>query len=379
MKKIIGLLFIIVIVLSFINQKQSKQELRGVYVSYIEISKYLKDKEEIKSKEEIVNILQNIKKLKLNTIILQVRPSMDAIYKSNVFPLSKYLSSTNSYPYDVLSYFLEEAHKENIKVIVWINPYRILTMGTKDDIPNNNPTYKYKDTNIVYEKNGVYLNPAREETNDLILQGVKELLTYPIDGILMDDYFYPDMEIDQKEYEEKNKGETLEEFHLEIINDMVKKVHKECKKKKVLFGISPEGNIENNYQKQGADVKKWLKEKDYVDFIMPQIYYGFENEIKPFIETSNEWNQMIQNDIPLYPALAFYKTGIKDQYAKKGEDEWMNHHDIIEKQIIHIRSLNHYQGFILYRYDYLFGENLTDSNKKEIKNLIKLLNREQNI
>lgn len=376
MKKIL-FLFLIIVLLSFITpqkEETEKDELRGIYISYIEISRYLKDKSEEESKKTIEGMIHNSKEFGLNTILLQVRPSCDSLYDSNIFPLSKYLTDHNTYPYDVLEYFLEVAHKNDIAVMAWINPYRISTTGTKEDIPVNSPAYPYKDTRMVYEKNGVYWNPAKKEVEKIIVEGVKEILEYPVDGILMDDYFYPGEDVDLEEYEEENLNISLEEYRLKKINEMVKAVHRECQKKNIIFGISPDGNMENNYHKNYADVKEWLEKEEYIDFIMPQLYYGFENTTKPFIETSNEWNNLIKNDIPLYPVLAFYKVGKEDMYAKEGYYEWMNRQDMIRNELIHIRSLSHYKGFVFYRYDNLFlEESFTKTSKAEKESVKKLL------
>lgn len=380
MKK--GLFFLLgILILLGISSKKSnpikeqKEETRGIYISYIEISNHLKEKKEEESKEKIKEMIENVNNLSLNTIILQVRPSCDAIYPSSIFPISKYLTEEETYPYDVLEYFIEESHKKKIKLYAWINPYRVST--TNEKIKENSPVYSYQNTDILYEKEGIYLNPAREETTALILEGVKEVLNYKVDGILFDDYFYPSDEIDKKEYEDEkkeNENLSLSEFHLSIVNEMIEKVHNLCKKKKIPFGVSPEGNIENNYEKNYADVKKWLSSNNYVDFMMPQLYYGFENGVKPFIPTSKEWSDLGKEEIPLYPVLAFYKVGKIDSYAKEGKEEWLANDNIIGKEIIHLRSLKNYQGFILYRYDSIFTESqFTNTSQKELKNLKKIL------
>jgi len=373
MKKTLVIILLLLGILLFDQKQETKEEeLRGVYISYIEISKYLKGKEEETSKNNINQMIENIKSMNLNTIILQVRPSTDAIYHSKIFPLSKYLTDTNEYPYDVLSYFTQICHENNIKLYAWINPYRISTTGTIQDIKENSPAYSYIGSDVLYENNGVYWNPARKETNEIILKGIEEVLEYDVDGILFDDYFYPGEDVDKLEYISSKK--TKEEFRLSIINEMVKEVHNLCKSKNVLFGISPEGNIENNYQKNYADIFTWLKEEDYIDFIMPQLYYGFFNSTKPFVTTSNEWNNYIQNNIPLYPVLAMYKVGKEDFYAKEGKNEWIENNNIIAKEIIHIRNLSHYKGFVLYRYDNLFlEEDFTNNSQIEIQNLKNLV------
>lgn len=374
MKKYIVIIIILLLVLLIVPTKKEDIELRGVFVSYIEINEYLKNKDEISSKIKIEEMITNIKSLKLNTIILQVRPSLDSIYFSNIFPLSTYLTDNNYYPYDVLDYFLKEAHKNNIKIYAWINPYRIRTTGNVNDISPNSPVYNKRYTDLVYEGSGLFLNPSKKETNNLILEGIKEVLEYDVDGILFDDYFYPSDDIDINDYNnylKENSFLSLKDYHLQVVNNMLYEVHNLCKEKNVPFGISPEGNIENNYEKNYADVLTWLKSNKYVDFIMPQLYYGFENSSKPFINTSTEWNKYINNEIPLYIALAVYKSNKIDLYAAQGEKEWLNNHDIIKKEIAYSRELSNYKGFVLYRYDNVF---IDEHSKEEVKNLELLLN-----
>ena len=170
-----------------------------------------------------------------------------------------------------------------------------------------------------------------------------------------------------------NKTISLKEYHLSIINNFIKKVHEEVKKldENILFGISPDGNIENNYNKNYADVTLWCSELDYIDFIMPQLYYGFNNENKPFKRTAEDWSKIVTNkNIKLYFALAFYKVGTIDNYAGSGSNEWLENDDIIKKQIIISRNINNYEGFSLFRYDNLFNKELfTKTTDKELDNL----------
>lgn len=351
-------------------EKQEEKEMKGIYISYIELSGHLRDKEENDSKKEIDLMIQNVKELGANTIILHVRPSMDAIYPSKIFPMSSYVSPNN---YDILSYFIEKSHEKKIKLIAWVNPYRILTQGTREDISIENPLYEKRNTRMVVEANGVFLNPAIQESTDIILEGIDEILEYPVDGILMDDYFYPGKDVDEEEYQEYLKTHdylSLQDYHLSVINNMIRLVHQHCEDKGVLFGVSPEGNIDNNYQQNGADVKRWMQEEGYVDFIMPQLYYGFQNGSKPFVETLREWQALNERKIPLIPVLAFYKVGKIDSYAREGKDEWLLQDNIIQKEIIHLKNQAHYQGFVLYRYDNIWNEEeYTSTSKQEINHL----------
>ena len=375
MKKILIILLLVFLIINtgFTN---SKEEIRGVFISYIEEKEYLSNDEE-KSKNNIMEIINNIKKSNYNLIILQVRSNCDSIYNSNIFK-EKLEGLSNDY-FDVLDYFIQESHKKGIKVYAWINPYRIRTTIDTSTITELSPAYKYLNTDYIYINNGIYFNPSKKEVEDLIVEGVKEIINnYEVDGILFDDYFYPGDDVDIKDYNEyieNNNYVDPKTYHLNIINRMVKRVHTICKNKNVLFGISPDGNINNNYDYLYADIYKWLDSSDYVDYIMPQIYYGFFNESKPFYNIVHEWNNYIKNkDIKLIIALAMYKSGNYDKYAKSGEYEWINSKDILKKEVLISRNLKQYNGFSIFRYDNLYGNNINDNQKEEASNLHQILN-----
>ena len=381
MKKIlIGVVFIIGVLISNIESEElPKEEIKGVFLSYIEINKYIKNDNYEISKNNINKIISNIKSMNLNTIILQVRSSSDSIYNSKIYPKSLYLVN-NEYDnyYDVLAYFIDEAHKYNIKIIAWINPYRVRTTENINNITDKNPAYKYLNTDTIYINNGVFYNPSKKEVTDLIIKGVEEVLEYDIDGLLFDDYFYPNVNIDEKDYQEYikyNDYVSPENYRLEVINNMIKKVYKKCKEKNVLFGISPDGNIENNYTTHYADVKTWMSKEGYIDFIMPQIYYGFYNSSRDYINTLKEWeNNLLNENIDLYVALAFYKVGQYDKYARDGKNEWLENDDIIMREILLSRNTKKYKGFSLFRYDNIFNQDtFTNNSVKEIENLKKII------
>ena len=379
MKKIIIILLIMLILFANIKETSGKkEELKGVFISYIELNNYLKEKSDEEIKNNIKQMIKNTEKLKLNTIFLQVRSQADAIYNSKIYPFSFYINEEEKMPFDILEYFIEESHKKNIKVYAWINPYRIRTNSNIDSITQNNPAYQYINSDYIYVNNGIYFNPSKKEVEDLIVNGVKEVLRYQVDGVLFDDYFYPDNEIDYKDYEEYIKNNNYIDkdiYNLNVVNRMIKRVHQECKSKNVLFGISPDGNIENNYNKNYADVKEWLESEEYIDFIIPQIYYGFYNTSKSYMNVVKEWEKLIKNNkIKYYIALAFYKVGKVDNYAKNGKNEWLENNNIIMKEIIISRNLKKYDGFVLFRYENLFNsEQFTNNSIKEIENIKKII------
>lgn len=344
-----------------------KDEKRAVFISYIELGEYIRGKDNNTSKNNINKMLDNIKEDNFNMVILHVRPFSDAIYESNIFPYSRYVvdKEGDNPGYDILKYFIGEAHKRKIEVHAWINPYRVRNTTDTSDISKDNPAYKYLNTNHVkvIENKGIFYNPASSEVTKLIVDGIVEIVkNYDVDGIHFDDYFYPDDTIDLENYQEYiNAGGTLtlSDYRLNNTTNMIKEVYTTIKSinKNILFGISPEGNINNNYEFNYVDTKKIVSEDGYIDYIMPQIYFGFLNESLPFIDTLHMWNSLIKApNVKIMPALAFYKAGNSDTFAKSGENEWVENNDIIKKQVLTSRNVNKYNGFCLFRYSFLYND-----------------------
>lgn len=359
--------------------KSNPVESRGIFISYIECLNHLKNKSEIETKSEINNIIDNVKKYHFNRIYLQVRSFSDSIYNSEIFPSSyTIVSNQGDKPsIDVLAYFISQAKKNNIELYAWINPYRISNDTDTTKLSNTNPAYKWLNTNnvkIIKDK-GIFYNPSSEEVINLIIEGVKEIVrNYKIDGILLDDYFYPDDTIDLENYQKVASQISLTDYRLNKVNELVSGIYKSIKEinNKIQFGISPDGNLDNNYNIHYADVKTWLSEDGYIDYIMPQLYYGFNNETRPFIKTLNEWNSLIKNDTKLITALSLYKAGTIDKYAKAGKYEWIENSNIIRKQIQVARNIINYTGYAIFRYDYFININNNINLQQEIGEYEKL-------
>lgn len=362
-------------------KENDTEETRAIFISYIELQNHLKGKDIKSSKRNIDQMINNVANFNFNTIILQVRTFSDAIYNSDIYPWSSTVSEKEGiYPgYDILKYFLEKAHKKGLKVHAWINPYRIRNDQDTSTITEQNPAYKWLNTNNVkVTDKGIYYNPASEDVKKLITDGIEELIqNYQVDGIFFDDYFYPSNDIDIENYKEYSKTHniSLNDYHLLMVNDLVKRVHKITKKNNILFGISPEGNIDNNYTTNFADVYTWGSNDNYVDYLMPQIYYGFYNESQPFYQVLLEWDNLVKNsNVKIIPALAFYKVDTVDLYAKSGINEWMQEDDIIMRQILISRNIKSYKGFSIFRYDSIFGnQEKSKTVSKEINNLKKII------
>lgn len=356
------------------KEKINAEYVKACWITYFELEKFTSDCENAEEfEEQIKTAFKKIKDIGLNTITVQVRPCADAFYRSDYFPSSKYCFGIqgSEMPYDPFEIIIETAHKLNLRVEAWINPYRVSQNDKIEDLSPDNIAVQWlndedKSSNV-YVKDKIYFNPAAGEVTELIVNGVKEIVqNYNIEAIHFDDYFYPgiDDEIDEKEYTEyvENGGESSrDDFRRDCVSDMVKQVYSAIKEinSEVLFGISPQSNIKTNYNKLYADVEKWVSEEGYVDYICPQVYFGFHNQVQPFTKTVKQWCE-ITKSCKLYIGLPLYKAGSEDEFASSSKDyaknEFIDNSDIISRQISYIYQLDEISGFNIYSYSYLVDE-----------------------
>ncbi len=347
----------------------AQNEVRGVWLSYYEMDALLKGKSKDEFRNAFSKVCQSLSKDQMNTIFVQVRPFGDAVYKSSVYPTSYLVTGTEGVelPFDPLTVMIEEAKKNKLKIEAWVNPYRVRINSIKAPISEKNlmnAWLKDGSNRVVQTSGGIFYNPSDADVRKLVVSGVKELVkNYALDGIHFDDYFYPTTaaSFDKPEYDAYLKAGgkmSLADFRRDQINLMVKEVYTVCKsgKKSVRFGISPQGLIKNNYDSQYADVEKWVKNKGYVDYICPQIYFGFKNSKAPFEKVLGEWNTLTKNaKVDVYIGLAPYKLGVNDKYAGTGKDEWLTDSKILANMVKQSRTLAKYKGVVLFRYDNLWN------------------------
>ena len=331
-------------------------EQKSIWFSYIDLAEFISGKSKSEFKASISDALKNVSKAGFNTVYIHVRAFEDAFYKSELFPKTSYLGT---HTYDPLKIIISKAHKLNLSVHAWINPFRCSNVETIESIDEKYTIKKWYNDN---EKNGTYiksveddehmwLNPAYEDVRQLVADGAVEIVNnYKVDGIHFDDYFYPttDKSFDKSAFETSGE-ENLSEWRIENINKMVKLVYESIKQinKEVVFGISPQGNIENDYQLQFADVKTWCSKDGYVDYITPQVYYGYSST-SPYLETIKRWDKLKTNkNVKLVIGLAEYKV--------ISEDEYINNVGIIAEQIKDAKGLQNYSGIAIYNYKNLFS------------------------
>ena len=238
---------------------ESDEEMRGVWVSYMELSMENESSKTQKAFEDkFTEIAQKCCESGFNTLIVQVRPFCDALYKSSYFPWSHILTSTQGEnpQYDALQIMCDICKENNLKIHAWINPYRVSSNETPKKLSDNNPYIKNSEIGIKTD-NGIFLDPSNETAQQLICDGVKEIAeNYDVDGIQFDDYFYPteDESFDKKQYEAyiekygKENSMSLDNWRMQNVNTLICKVYRTIKSvdSSVEFGISPQGNIGNN-------------------------------------------------------------------------------------------------------------------------------------
>ena len=351
-------------------------EVKGVWIWYSELYPILTGKSESQLRSGIGEYYDNCLSLGINTVYVHVRPFGDAIYKSDYFPWSKYCTGYigKDPGYDPLKVMIDEAHARGISFQAWVNPLRCYY---EDDAPDVSTTYKtgqWYDTKdgdyIVKVKSYWWLNPAYKEVTDLIANGAAELVSkYDVDGVHIDDYFYPTTEayFDSIAFNASSYS-SLSQFRLDNCSRMVADMYKAVKSHNptALFGVSAQGNVTNNETQLYADVEKWSKEDGYVDYMAPQIYYGFDNGGQPFEQVVEQWDKMLAGTgKSLIPGLAVYKIGTEDEWAGSGRYEWQNDKEIIKRQILKSQKTSNYGGVILYSYQFIFEP---DSNVKTAVN-----------
>lgn len=331
-------------------------EVRGMWISYIDLAGILSGTES-DFRSGISYIYDNCKSLGINTVYVHVRSHGDAYYSSDFFPRTKYLGGT----YDPLDVMIEEAHERGLSFQAWINPLRGCAVS---DIERESgyPMYNWAggETRLVQVGSYYYLNPAYSEVVELIADGAREITAnYDVDGVHIDDYFYPttDSYFDSTAFSQSGLS-SLSEFRLANCDKLVSSLYKAVKQgnSSAIFGVSCQGSIYNNYNYMYADVKKWCTESGYIDYIMPQIYYGFKNSAEPFEECVNTWNNLAYTgNIPLIVGITSAKLGLEDKWAGDGSREWITDEDILKRQFLVSRELSAYGGIGIYSYGAVFN------------------------
>ncbi|AJY73567.1 family 10 glycosylhydrolase [Paenibacillus beijingensis] len=303
-----------------------------------------------KQKEEFAGLLDKLQALGINTVFVQVRPAGDALYPSAAVPWSKVLTGMQGQNpgYDPLAFMVEEAHKRGMKFQAWFNPFRANTDASVNGLAPNHVSLLHPDW-IVNAGGKSYINPGIAEARQHIIDTILEVVNgYNIDGIHLDDYFYPANTAfnDDAAYLAYAANNTIglmnrDDWRRSNINAFVQQldVSIHAVKPRLDFGISPFGVWRNKaadatgsdtrasvtaYDSMYADVRTWIQ-NGWIDYVVPQVYWSFALDAAPYDKVTEWWvNEVKGTGVRLYIGHAPYKLGTTKEVGWSTSDEIIN-------------------------------------------------------
>ena len=290
-----------------------------------------------RQQEEMIFLLDSLHSIGINAIIFQVRPTADALYKSEYEPVSHWLTGkqgswdNSQIPWDPLAWTIEQAHDRGMEVHVWLNPYRVnLAKNDSSILAKDHLLRRFPDWFWCYNKQW-YFDPGLDVTREWICTIVQDIITrYDVQAIHMDDYFYPYPAgkkplPDEATFTKYPRGFTdIKDWRRDNVNLAIKAISetiRECRTD-VEFGISPFGVWRNasvdstgsktqagitNYDDLYADIRLWIKE-GWIDYVLPQLYWEIGKKVADYEVLAHWWaNEVRGTKCKLYIGMAPYR------------------------------------------------------------------------
>lgn len=316
-RRFLQLLLTLTVSLTAFAYNNPKREFRGAWLHVIGQNQW-QDKSSRQAQEYIVDQFNKLQDAGCNVVIFQVRPTADAVYKSELEPWSAWLTGKRGKApnpvWDPMEFAIAEAHRRGMEFHAWLNPYRV-TSTAKETLPADH--LSNREPHRFFRYNGqVLFDPAYQENRDFICEVVTDILRrYDVDGIHIDDYFYPYPAAgksipDDASYRKFGNGMDRGDWRRQNVDKLIEQLHKTIKKEKpwVRFGISPFGIWRNkstdprgsdssglqNYDGLYADVLLWDR-KGWMDYIVPQLYWNLDTKAAPSRKLVKWWNDNIHN------------------------------------------------------------------------------------
>ena len=323
-----------------------KREFRGAWLHVIGQSQYmnLQQKSTKAVKDYIIGQLDKLQSAGCNAVIFQVRPTADAVYKSELEPWSYWLTGKRGKApqtdWDPMQFTLEEAHKRGMEFHAWLNPYRV-TSTAKEVLPINHVSNK-EPHRFVRFNGQILFDPAYQENRDAICEVVDDIVSrYDVDAIHIDDYFYPypasgmKFDGDNASYAKFGKGMLRNDWRRHNVDLLIEQLHKTIKTRKpwVRFGVSPFGIWRNkssdprgsnssglqNYDDLYADVLLWAK-NGWIDYMAPQLYWTLDMKAAPSRHLAKWWNDNA-NGVDIYIGQDIQRTMNTPDPGNKDKNE----------------------------------------------------------
>ena len=361
---------------------------RALWISYYEFPFWGSNEEQ--AKESFLNMMRLAKNQGYTAVFCHVRANADAFYPSKYFPYAMQLTGEagGALDYDPLKIMIWAAKSYGLEFHAWINPYRVSNITINpDELAEGHIAARWLtdgSNRAVVSGNGIYFNPSSTDVQRLVLDGIREILeNYDVDGIHFDDYFYPEnitKDFDSKQYSkylsQSKKPLSLADWRRANVNALVSAVYRLCHNKKTVFGISPAANMSfdnshDNYNLLYADVALWMREEGYVDYIIPQLYFGYNHPTK---KSRYGYLLKIWSSLPKHKNLKFY-VGLGAY--RMNEDvldkaEWHNETDLMARQALDAQKAGA-DGLAVFSYTASMLEN--QHNSLQIKNMFDAINK----
>ena len=365
-----------------------KDFFKGIWISQFDLEALFLDGGAQRSEEDFTllldRMLENCRSWGFGDVFMQVHPYGDSFYASGFFPWSDFVTGEpgGTSAYDPLSVAAKLCEKSGLRLHAWINPLRLAKTEKMSSVYTSGPIadwYKEGGGQVSEYGGRCYLIPAFAEVRALICRAARELCeNYGIAGVHIDDYFYPtdDPAFDSAAYGRLGDGKELGRFRSDSVSALVRELFDTVKSvdRDLLFGVSPAGNPDYARRHTFADVDRWCSEPGFADYVVPQLYFGFEHGVCPFAQTADLWKTMKTNPrLLLYAGLTLTKAGSDDdKYALSGRAEWSEHDDVLLRSLNHVKAAG-YDGVCVFSYSYL-ADPLTGvppaGSASEAKNLL---------
>ena len=344
------------------EQSAAKREFRGAWIQCVNGQFIGMSTQQMQN--TLSYQLDELQKDGVNAIIFQVRPECDALYQSDLEPWSRFLTAEQGrapQPYwDPLAWMITEAHKRGMELHAWINPFRAKTKTTKTPCQSH-VAIRHPEMSFAYDGQ-IILNPGQPEARDYICKVVDDIVSrYDVDGLHIDDYFYPypaaGQKInDEKEYRMYGSGLSLNDWRRDNVNRFIKQLYETIHQRKpwVKFGVSPFGIYRNkknapqvgsetaglqNYDDLYADVLLWVN-NGWVDYCVPQLYWQIGHKTADYATLIKWWNEHAANR-PLYIGEDIERT------AKFADLDNPNSNQMPAKYNLH-KQMRHVNGTVLW-------------------------------
>lgn len=295
--------------------------------------------------QEFTQMLDQLKQMGMNAVFVQVRPSSDALYPSELVPWSKVLTGQQGKDpgYDPLAFMIEETHKRGMEFHAWFNPFRANTDNKIETLVDNHPAKLHPEW-VVDHNNLLIYNPGIPAVREHVVETIMEVVNrYDVDGVHLDDYFYPYGDkpfADDDTYKTYNPKKISDkgDWRRDNINQFVAQLSESIKdaKSHVQFGISPFGiwrnqktdptgsatNGQSSYDNLYADTRAWIQ-NEWIDYVAPQLYWSIGFKAAAYDILVDWWVQETKNsNVKLYIGQGAYRLG-------SNQTDWSNSEAII--------------------------------------------------